>query len=98
MTAAWHRPAPLAIVHRRASGRRAYNSLRQDQASIRRIDICRYLVDNRLLLTNGMQTRLARRFGVSKSTISRDIREIHRLLEPCRRCGRYSSAIDDEAA
>ena len=55
----------------------------------RRNDIALYLSQHGVILGHGLQTRLAQRFGVSKSTISRDMKEIYARLQPCHSCGQF---------
>ena len=97
MTAAWSRPAPGVTVYHRASGRRAYNALRRDQAEIRRIEICEYLEDHPgVMLARGRQRQLAAHFGVSNSTMCRDMRVVTRRMHGCPTCGVLLHIIDDE--
>jgi predicted DNA-binding transcriptional regulator YafY len=37
----------------------------------------------------GIQAKMAHRFGVSRSTISRDFATLRRLAAPCYRCGAW---------
>lgn len=77
----------------RASGRRKYNALRRDQATFRRNDIALYLSEHVALVGHGFQTSLAQRFGVSKSTISRDMKMIYEQLQPCPMCHRFQNEV-----
>lgn len=62
-------------VNRRAGGRRRYNAQRQLAALERRRRLARLLrrIGWRGWVAWGVQGRIARRFGVSQSTISRDM-------------------------
>jgi hypothetical protein len=61
-------------INRRAGGRRRYNALRQLDALRRRAELALALRRMRgSPFARGTQTRLARRFGAHKSTISRDM-------------------------
>ena len=69
-------------ANRRAGGRRHYNSIRRLRAVMRQRQIVRIVKYAGLNpYTHGVQALLARRFGVSRATISRDLR----------RCGVYLS-------
>ena len=79
---------------RAAGGRRHYNAIRRERAEFRRSEIVRYLAAEGIsLLARGTQASLARRFGVSEATISRDVEAIYsREHEPgwprcCPLCG-----------
>lgn len=57
-----------------AGGRRNYNSVRRFRAELRRAEIRSVLAESGMsLLVRGTQRVLAERFGVSESTISRDL-------------------------
>jgi hypothetical protein len=62
-------------IHRRAGDRRRYNARRQRAALVRRRRLARLLRRIRWpgWWRGGLQGRVARRFGVSAATISRDI-------------------------
>src|SRR5919109_610106 len=70
----WSAPTSWTEVCQRANGRRKYHSIRRLQARLRRQQIARHL--RREGLGRGVQARLARTFGVSKATISSDVRAI----------------------
>jgi hypothetical protein len=60
-----------------AGGRRHYNSVRQQRAKLRRIEILRIIDESGMsFVTWGVQRMLAARLGVSESTISRDLNGI----------------------
>lgn len=69
----WSHPTNADEVARRAGGRRLYNSVRQLQANLRRFEVAEmmlgYDVDE-----HGTQAKVARRLGVSQSTIGRDVK------------------------
>lgn len=74
MTAAWSAPTTPDEVARRAGGRKHHNARRRWLAFRRR-----YLEVSRRLFTKGAlkrgyQARLASELGVSRATISRDVR------------------------
>lgn len=84
-----------------AGGRRRYNSMRQTRAAMRQAEMIHVLVDNDMsLLTRGTQAALARRFGVSDATASRDLNVILAMARTgspsCPLCG--SRPLTDEAA
>ena len=103
--AAWRNPTNPAVVARRAAGRRRYNSARQFLAAERRAEVAR--LARELLgefprsgsrarpvggfLGWGIQAEIARRLGVDRSTVCRDmqrsLREVQ-ALQPCPSCGR----------
>ena len=105
--AAWGSPTSPTVVARRAAGRRRYNSVRNLLAAERRAQVARLACE--LLgeyprhdspdrpvgawLGWGMQAEIARRLGVHRSTVSRDmahsLREVQ-ALRPCPSCGRES--------
>ena len=70
----WSAPTSWTEVCQRANGRRKYQSIRRLQARLRRQQIARHL--RREGLSYGVQARLARTLGVSKATISSDVRAI----------------------
>jgi hypothetical protein len=73
-------------MQRRASGRRRWNSLRRFLADQRRrqvLELMRELGG----LERGVQTRIAEALGVDRSTISKDLKRILPLAEPCPTCG-----------
>jgi hypothetical protein len=90
----WYHPTDYDEVCRRAGGRRRYNAHRQFLAEYRRRQIVKLLVDQKIvLLAHGYQTRLAEHFGVSRSTICRDLARIeHERYERgcCPACGLYA--------
>lgn len=86
----WSSPTTWDEVCRRATGRRAHNQRRQDEALIRRTAIAEYMVNSGLTIYDrGVQKHLATTFGVSKSTISRDVQHLLSLVRPCPTCGQF---------
>ena len=87
----WAAPTSRDEAHRRASGRRHYNSWRRFRAAYRR----RQLIDVALQLRLGFfgwgaQAAIARALGVNRSTIHRDVRRIMstcKIGQPCPVCG-----------
>lgn len=90
MTAAWSASTTNEAAARRAGGRRHYNAWRKALAAHRRRKISRWLSVRGRMFERGIQTRLARRLGVSRATICRDMAYLLRLGWPCPRCGAYS--------
>jgi hypothetical protein len=87
----WSEWTSDAEAHRRAGGRRAYNNWRQSMALYRRMRLMEIVARNHLNLwsRNGAQKMLAGALGVSKSTVSRDIKAIlseYRPGKPCPLC------------
>jgi hypothetical protein len=75
MSIAWSEPTTFEIVCRRNAGRRRYNAGRKFLRNLRRAEIFCRLAGTGLLRNKrrGMQAILAREFGVSPATISRDL-------------------------
>lgn len=86
----WSAPTSTSEVHRRAGGRRKYNSVRRFKADLRRIEVEKLFAE--YAFARGAQARIARELGVNRSTVSRDIR---RLWAPegevCSKCERMMS-------
>lgn len=89
----WNNEVSHDEMCRRASGRRQYNAVRQFRAELRRREIIDLTIRRGLVpFTHGMQSRLAEHFGVSRSTICRDlarIREDNYRAGCCPTCGSY---------
>jgi len=90
----WSAPTHSSEVARRAGGRRAYNFRRQLIAAERRALVMELVVEARLAAAGrplvGLQSILARRFGVSAATISRDLAKARlraRRSTTCPHCG-----------
>jgi hypothetical protein len=83
--AEWSAPASWDTVCRRNAGRAHYNSVRQTNALLRRIEVETSIVEHVLsggsLFDRGLQARLAREHNVHRSTISRDVAWIFRTLD-----------------
>jgi DNA-directed RNA polymerase specialized sigma24 family protein len=100
--AAWSKPTTHADMARRAAGRRSYNVARQLGAQERRTEVARIALElmgqypktpseSRLIggwLGWGMQAEIARRLGVHRSTVGRDLQRSFRELQALRRCPR----------
>jgi len=71
---------PSDVAYRRAAGRRAYNFRRQFGAAERQIEVARLLRE--LGFGWGIQSQIAMRLGVHRSTITRDLRKIFPPLDP----------------
>jgi len=82
----WSAPVSAEVAHRRASGRRHYNSVRQFRAELRRRrveELC-----EKYGLGPGVQAQIARTLGVARSTICHDFALMfHRWNERCPECG-----------
>jgi DNA invertase Pin-like site-specific DNA recombinase len=79
-------------IYRRASGRRRYQSLRRQEAQLRRVRVIKLLESTGF--SHGYQARIARALSVSQSTITRDIKAIRASHRQCSECGRIKSAFD----
>lgn len=85
----WSSPVDDATAYKRAGGRRHYNSLRQLRAMARRKRVAE------LLVRDMSQAEMARRLGVHRSTICRDVAWLWRVASEqsrCPICGRGCSA------
>jgi hypothetical protein len=87
----WSASTSTDEAHRRASGRRQYNAVRQFRAILRRAEVAQLL--NQLGYGHGVQVRIARRLGVSPATISRDVAAVLAAPRRCPRCGYERSVI-----
>jgi hypothetical protein len=83
----WSEPTSDDEAHRRAAGRRHYNSVRRFRATCRRLQVARLLCVQGGLTVHGTQARLARELGVSRATICRDVARLLRESYPCPHCG-----------
>jgi hypothetical protein len=70
----WSAPTSWTEVCQRANGRRKYHSIRRLQVRLRRQQVAQYL--RREGLGYGVRAQLARTLGVSKATITSDVRAI----------------------
>lgn len=77
-----------AEAHRRAGGRRGFNRWRQTMALYRQMRLMEIVARNQMDLwkRTGAQKMLARTLGVSKSTVSRDIKAILSEYKPGKPC------------
>jgi hypothetical protein len=91
----WADPTSDAEAVARAGGRRRHNATRRARAELRRAEVARLLAV--LGLRHGTQAVIARRLGVSKSTISRDLTALFRGSRPrrCPLCGCGCDALAD---
>ena len=76
----WTALVPDEVAYRRAGGRRLYNSVRHLRAVLRRYQVAK------LLRTGKTQAQIARRLGVHRTTISRDVAWLRRLADETRQC------------
>lgn len=65
-------------IFRRAQGRRRYNNERQEAARERRDEVAR-LLDLYGPKRRGVRARIARELGVSRATVTRDVRVVEAL-------------------
>src|SRR3984957_16966277 len=72
----WSRLVSHDEAARRAAGRRHLNAMRRFEADRRRGEVSR-LVEERGGPAHGIRTAIAKELGVSRSTISRDIRALY---------------------
>ncbi len=90
-TSDWSRNTRWDEVCRRASGRRRYNAVRRLHAELRRNDLIERARELGTWLTErGFQAAQARRLGVHRSTVCRDVQLITRHMaqaQPCPLCG-----------
>ena len=64
-------------ICRRAGGRRRYNQVRQWAADMRLHEVAKLL--NEVEHSRGYQTRIAKRLGVHRATVSRDLARLKRI-------------------
>ena len=84
----WSARTDPETVAKRAAGRRRYNAVRQFKRELRRRQIVKLAVAERLRATErGFQVQMARRLGVSPSTICRDMKAIWTEARRCPVCG-----------
>lgn len=83
----WRVPTTDSEAHRRAGGRRRYNAERQRQAKQRLEKVLNLRADG---LT---QAEIARRLGVHRSTVSRDLKPF-KTWPPSRKYYRYGYTAD----
>jgi Arc/MetJ-type ribon-helix-helix transcriptional regulator len=85
MSNTWSQPTTWNEVCQRSSGRRKYHGIRRLRMRVRRLTVSRHL--RREGLGYGVRARMARTLGVSKATITSDVRAILAipLEDSCRR-------------
>jgi hypothetical protein len=81
-------PTTPEEVARRAGGCRHYNCWRQAQALIRRSNESRLLREYPHF-KRGTVSAIAKKLGVHRSTVCRDLKALRRLARPCRHCGAF---------
>lgn len=74
----WSAPTSSDVVARRAGGRKRYNAVRHLLAELRRTEINRLLLEDPdvHVFRRGIQSRIAERLKVHRSTISRDFQAL----------------------
>jgi len=82
----WQAPRTQDEAYRRHAARSRWNSLRRLRAEDRRQRLLELILEVGGLAW-GAQTQLARRLGVDKSTISRDVQQLMARDPPCPTCG-----------
>ena len=85
MSGTWSMPVSPEEAARRAGGRRKYNRVRQAKAFWRRVEISR-LMARRGAFEPGYQAELARKLGVSRSTVCRDMKALAAIRFRCPEC------------
>jgi hypothetical protein len=83
----WSAPTSWDEVCRRKAGRDSYNSIRRVQRAERRYRVLELLTQYGM--DRGVQARIARELGVSRVTISRDVKALLFDHAPCPRCGSF---------
>ena len=83
----WSAPVSDREAARRAGGRRRYNAWRKFRAEFRRTELARLLCVQGGLSFWRSGAALARKLGVSRSTVCRDRQALLRSTYPCPHCG-----------
>ncbi len=89
----WH-PESWDEICKRAAGRKHYNSVRRQQATLRRYEIREHLRKDGGY--HGLQKALAAQYKVSRATISKDVKAITQSALRCAACGRYREKIETD--
>lgn len=77
-------PEAWEAVCKCASGRRQYNAIRHVQMIARRRNVMRlWLAYSELGAAHGVQARIARDLGVSRPTVSKDLKAMLQLAPAC---------------
>lgn len=84
----WSAPVSHGEMAHRAGGRRRYNAVRQVRAMMRRVKV------SELLLQGLSQAQIARRLGVHRCTISRDVASLRQLVRESRQCPTCGQTLD----
>lgn len=94
----WQAPRTQDEAYRRHAARARWNSLRRLRAEERRQRLLALILEVGGLAW-GAQSVLARRLGVHRSTVSRDVQQLLARDPPCPTCGvRWPRCwLDDEA-
>ncbi len=80
MSNTWSKWTDFETVKKRAGGRRHYNDLRRIYAKLRRNEVA-------LLFAQGFeQAEIARRLGVHRSTVGRDVKSFFEILHEEKNC------------
>jgi DNA invertase Pin-like site-specific DNA recombinase len=84
----WSAPTSTSEAHRRAGGRRKYNSVRRFRADMRRVEVQKLFAEYGF--AHGARSRIARELNVHRSTVSRDVRKLWAPEgETCPTCERW---------
>jgi hypothetical protein len=79
-----------SAIYRRAGARRHYNAIRRLKQAARRAEVVRLLSCQGALFRRSIQTELARKLNVSRSTICRDVAYLLRSGWPCPTCEAFT--------
>jgi len=82
----WHAETDTETINRRAGGRRRYNAWRGFKRAHRHRLVVQ-LLRQYGMLKHGVNARIARELGVSKSTITRDVQALLDSFARCPCCG-----------
>ncbi|MBI3966634.1 MAG: HTH domain-containing protein [Chloroflexi bacterium] len=98
----WSAPTSNTEAYRRAGGRRHYNAWRRFMAVDRQRLVAQLALEEGFgFFQRGAQARLAKRLGVSRSTICRDVEALldaTRAGRPCPCCGHLVLVLPSERA
>ena len=85
----WSARVSDSLAQRRAGGRRRYNAVRRVNAECRKNEVARLL--RCLGLGRGSRAEIARRLGVSRATVTRDVQALFAEATFCAACGRSNN-------